>query len=72
MFELLTAALTALSIVGVILNIRRIRACFYVWAVTNFCWMAVDFYREIYAQAALFLVYFALAIYGAFEWRREG
>lgn len=76
MFELFTGILTALSILGVILNIRRLRACFYVWAVTNFCWMVVDFHREIYAQAALFAVYFGLAIYGIFEWgkapEREG
>lgn len=31
MFELFTGILTALSILGVILNIRRLRACFYVF-----------------------------------------
>ena len=70
MFDLLTGILTAASIAGVILNIRRLRSSFYIWSVTNLSWAAVDFYREIYAQAVLFLIYFALAIYGIWAWKR--
>jgi len=71
MFELFTGLLTAPSILGVWFNIKRRRVCFAIWAVTNLSWAAVDFHREIYAQAALFLVYFALAIWGVFEWRKN-
>ena len=69
MFDLLTGILTALSILGVVLNIRRLRSCFAVWAVTNLSWAAVDFYREIWAQGILFLIYFGLAIYGIWAWK---
>jgi len=71
MFDLLTALLTAASIAGVILNIRRQRSSFYIWSVTNLSWAAVDFYREIWAQGILFLIYFALAIYGAWAWGKD-
>ncbi len=32
--------ITILSIIGVILNIRKNRLCFRIWLITNACWMA--------------------------------
>lgn len=63
--------LTALSLYGVVLNIRKRRECFYVWGVTNASWAVVDFHAGLFAQAALFGVYFALAIWGVWEWRHH-
>jgi nicotinamide riboside transporter PnuC len=62
---------TVFSITGVVLNIYKIKWCFAIWAVTNFSWMVIDFYRGIYAQAFLFMVYFILAIYGLYRWSVE-
>ena len=59
----------ALSLTGVVLNIRRVRACFYVWAVTNAAWAAVDAWYG--AQAAQQVAYFALAIWGIVAWKRQ-
>lgn len=58
------------SLVGVVLNIRRNRACFYVWAATNAAWTLVDIHHGVYAQAALQAVYFGLAIWGLYEWKQ--
>jgi len=60
-----------LSIIGVILNIKKHRSCFIIWAVTNASWTVVDFTVGLYAQSALFFVYFILAIYGLIEWRKR-
>lgn len=62
---------TILSITGVILNIYKNKWCFVIWSITNFSWMIIDFYKGIYAQAFLFLVYFLLAIYGLIKWSVE-
>jgi hypothetical protein len=64
-----TWLLTILSIIGVVLNIYKKRSCFIIWSFTNGLWAIVDFYYEIYAQAALFTVYFCLAIYGLIKWK---
>jgi len=64
-----TWLITILSIIGVVLNIHKRKECFYIWAVTNFAWMVIDFYKEIYSQSALFAVYFLLAVYGIIKWR---
>jgi nicotinamide riboside transporter PnuC len=66
----MTWALTAASILGVWLNIKKRKACFAIWAVTNFSWMIVDFCHGLYAQSALFAIYFCLAVYGLCEWRK--
>jgi len=61
----------AFSLVGVVLNIKKHRLCFAIWAVTNFAWMVIDIKEGIYAQATLMGVYFVLALWGLYEWRRK-
>ena len=65
-------AITIMSLVGVVLNIKKRKECFYIWAVTNFAWMVYDFSIGAFAQSALFGVYFVLAIWGIIEWNSEG
>lgn len=70
-FEVIKWSLAALSIVGVVLNIRRRRECFAVWCATNAAWTAVDVIHGVWAQAALQFVYFLLAIWGLMEWKKH-
>ncbi|RQW89901.1 MAG: hypothetical protein EHM79_02015 [Geobacter sp.] len=67
----LTIILTMASLVGVVLNIRQNRACFYIWTVTNAAWAVVDFRAGLPAQAALFAIYFGLSVWGIIEWKRK-
>jgi len=67
----MTWILTILSIIGVILNIKKKRLCFLIWAITNFGWMVVDWRAGLPAQAALFAVYLGLALWGLWEWRKS-
>ena len=60
--------LTAASLVGVILNIKKQKSCFIVWGVTNASWAVIDYNAGLTAQAALFAVYFVLAVWGLIEW----
>jgi nicotinamide riboside transporter PnuC len=59
---------SAFALFGVLLNIKKDRFCFIIWAFTNAIWTLVDFKKEIYAQSALQLVYFGLSIYGFVTW----
>lgn len=63
--------LTGLSIVGVILNLKRKRAGFLFWIGTNGVWAAFNFYKNIPEQGVLFTVYLMLAVWGYIEWGRE-
>ena len=71
MMLIITAILTVLSLTGVILNIKKVRFCFYIWAVTNASWCVVDLYYGVYMQSLLMAVYFGLAIWGICAWKKE-
>ena len=67
----LTWCLTALSVVGVILNTRQDRRCFYIWIVTNSCWALVDFSKGLPAQGTMFLLYLCLSVWGLYQWKHK-
>ncbi len=67
--EIVAWIITALSLCGVVLNIRRRRECFYLWSVSNIGWVAVDFHAGLYAQTALCGIYFVLSIWGIWGWK---
>lgn len=69
-FECFKWFLTFASMTGVVLNIKRRRECFYIWAGTNASWSMVDAYHGIWSQACLFAVYWLLALWGLWEWRK--
>ena len=58
----------AAALLGVLLNIRKHVASFWIWSVTNATWTYVDYQHGIYPQAALQAVYFLLSIYGIWRW----
>lgn len=63
--------LTAVSLLGVWLNIRKRAACFWIWIGTNASWAWADYTHGLPQQAALHLVYLGLAVYGAVAWARD-
>lgn len=67
----LTWLLTILSLIGVVLNTHQDRRCFYIWIVTNSSWAAVDFYKGIYAQGTMFVLYLLLSIWGLYKWQHK-
>lgn len=60
---------TAASIVGTVLNIKRQRYCFVIWLITNSTWCAYNLWIGSYPQAALFAVYVGLSVWGIIQWR---
>lgn len=70
-FDAFTWLVTLAAIVGVVLNIKKKRLCFWIWAVTNASWCVIDLMKGIYAQSFLFFIYFLLAIWGIVEWGKK-
>ncbi len=63
--------LTAISLIGVVLNIKKKKSCFLIWGVTNAAWAVIDFRAGLPEQGVLFTVYFCLAVWGLIEWGIE-
>jgi Nicotinamide mononucleotide transporter len=65
-----TWVLAVISLIGTYLNIKKLRVCFLIWGFTNALWVLYDSLIGAFAQAALMLSYFLLAIHGFYEWRK--
>lgn len=61
---------TIVALVGTVLNCKQIRACFYLWTVTNIMWFCWDFYCGLWSRCVLDAVQLILAIYGIYEWKK--
>ena len=68
--DLIGWLVTAVCLAGTVLNVKKVRWCFHLWAVGNIAWLAIDVHNRLYSRALLDLVQLALAIWGAAEWRR--
>lgn len=62
---------SAAALVGVWMNVKRIKWCFAIWAFTNLSWFLIDLTKGIMAQAVLMYVYMLLSVWGLFEWTAE-
>ena len=68
----MTWLVAAASLLGTVLNIRRLRASFAIWFCTNVAWSAYDFAHGLPAQGCLMAVYAGLAVWGYVAWGRRG
>ena len=69
MIDIIGWLLTLGAIVGAILNVRKNVLSFYIWNVTNFGFIVLNFYLAHYYLVAMFAVYFAISVYGVCQWR---
>lgn len=63
--------LAILSLIGVALNVRLDRRCFYFWGAANAGWVLHFHLLGQYAETVLFAVFFATSALGLYEWRRR-
>lgn len=65
-----TILITIASLIGTIANVYKKRWCFIIWLFTNAFWCGYDFYKGLYSQSVLFLIYFIISIIGIIKWRK--
>lgn len=61
---------TALSLWGNVLNIKKKRSGFVVWVIANVLWLTYDVITGLYSRAALDIVQTAFCIWGIIEWKK--
>jgi nicotinamide riboside transporter PnuC len=62
---------TAACLAGTVLNVKKKRWCFHLWALGNIAWLAIDMNSRLYSRAFLDLVQLALALWGLREWKPD-
>jgi len=71
LFQLSLWLLTALSLVGTALNVKKRISCFYIWTVVNVAWVFVDCNQGLYARSVLDGVHLAFAVWGIRDWTKR-
>jgi len=69
--EKIMALVTYVSLLAMVLNVLRSRLCFILWVGTDLCWFAYDFSKGEYNEAALWLAYLGMAMWGCWAWRKK-
>ena len=54
---------------GTILNVKKIKFCFWLWLIGNVLWLCIDIYNGLWSRAFLDVVQGALALWGLIEWK---
>ena len=67
----MTWLVAGLSLFATWLNIRKVRACFAVWFVTNCAWAYYDVAHGLLARAPLDAAYAGLAVWGWSAWGKQ-
>ena len=62
---------TAICLLGTILNVKKLNACFYLWLIGNTLWLCIDIYNGLWSRAILDIVQGVLAVWGIIEWRKN-
>ena len=63
--------LTAISLSGTMLNVRKNIMCFYVWLAGDILWCIFDFTSGTYGRSVLDFVQIILSICGIISWKRS-
>lgn len=66
-----TWLITAVCLIGTVLNVKKNVLCFYLWAVGNVAWLVYDLLTGLYSRAMLDLIQLGFALWGIWEWSRN-
>ncbi len=70
-WTILSWMMSAVALMGTLMNAERNKCGFIFWLISNL-YMSIRFFViEEYAQSALFLVYFLLAVRGIYVWSKK-
>lgn len=60
---------TIVCLTGTILNVKKLKICFWLWLLGNILWLGIDIYNGLWSRAVLDTVQGTLAVWGLVEWK---
>jgi len=69
--ELLGWIATSFSIIGIILNARKIIWCWPVWVVSNILWIIYFEKLKMTPSVVLWIVFSVFNVYGWIQWKKD-
>ena len=69
MFQAFLWTITAMSLLGTALNVKKKASCFYIWTAVNVAWIGVDAFQRLWGRLVLDFVHLVFAVWGIVSWR---
>lgn len=60
--------ISLLTLLGSILNVKKMPSSFVLWTISNIFWLVFDLVNKVYSRAALDVVNLATSIWGLVSW----
>lgn len=61
---------TILCFIGMILNVKKMKACFIVWLIGNTVWLLIDIHSMAISRVVLDIAQQIFNVWGLIEWRK--
>lgn len=71
LLEICNWIITILALIGAYLISNHNKKGFYLWIISHSFFAILNFIQQDYAQAALFLAFFFISIFGILQWNKE-
>lgn len=71
MIETFGVIATILAVMGVVLNNRKLIACFYLWLISNGITAGIHLHAGIWSLFIRDIIFFLLAVEGLVKWKRN-
>lgn len=62
--------ISLLTLLGSILNVKKMPSSFVLWTISNIFWLVFDLVNKVYSRAALDVVNLTTSIWGLVSWFR--
>lgn len=69
MLTIISWITTIVCLTGTILNVKKLKVCFWLWLLGNILWLCIDIYNSLWSRAVLDIVQGSLAVWGLVEWK---
>lgn len=69
--SIISSIATIVCFAGMILNVKKMKACFIVWLIGNTVWLLIDIYSVAISRVILDIAQQAFNVWGLIEWRKN-
>ena len=70
MFEIIGIIATTIAVLGVYLNNHKIRACFYLFLISNSVFAGMHWYLGSPSLVVRDVIFIGLAVHGLYKWKK--
>lgn len=69
--SIISSVATMICLIGMMLNVKKNKACFIMWLIGNMIWLLIDVYSMAISRVILDVIQQIFNLWGIIEWRKN-